>query len=1123
MTSKRHGAALPALAAVLLAFHTLMAAEFRVEDFGAVGDGVADDGPALRAAAVAASATPGPHTLHFGFGRTYRIGKEPAAHGVILFRNATDLRIEGNGSTLVNHPDNRTLVFYHCERVTVRNLTLDYDPPPFTQARITAIDHPASTIDVTVDPGYPQPAIGTFGDSTSNDVMLFEGASRDPTPVFSRKSEVAALGGSQYRLTFFNGNLTSAAAMNDYVTIKTAGSGNDLRDTDGSYIATPAGMIIAAFTDDLTFENITSYASPAMTVRSVSCDNLVFRRFDAIRKPGSNRLVCGNKDILHLKYFRHPPLIEDCRFDANNDDTINLTQPTASVVEIDTPSRLKVTDDDNTWYNIDFRPGDTVLHFRNGTGYLGEHLVTGVQTVNRKTLWITLDPPVSGSPALGDLFTLKPLQPARIRRCEMPRIFQRGLLVRVPCIIEDLRQKGGARFWTSTAGAVEGPPPYEQIYRRGIAGNPKGGLQFDIAPLTGRPGTFSAVISDSVIFRNAAPTVPVRFTRTDGATFSNNSVAFPGGSNAATYSTFDAANTSASGNLKIDAPFDSDGDGWPDAAEAAAYQPDVEVSPIFLFGAAHGAGPWTGSGGVSGIQAVAGRLRGTIDDPSAYLTNSNTWLNGSLLKHIIVVLHTSSAGTARLRWKRESDAGFDDSRSITLPVSGTGPVETLVFDPTTHPDWTDSWIRGVQIQPGSAPGTRFSIQAIAFSAGDADRDGIPDIEEGTSDPDGDGFPNMLDEDSDGDGIPDRVEAGRDSDNDGIPDYLDTDSDNDGVPDWFEWNRSGYCPVTNQPANTEFQDLLRGSSVRPPVELVVDPHAGHVTVSTHVGSGRTATIRSGPQPGEAWEEEWLLGPAMADGALSLVDPLRDRRFNTAAYGVPAEGLFAYDGFQQPLGNLAIPVGGRGFASALQPAAGKLINGGMTVAPGLTHPLKLSSGNSLGLTTFGPGLAQASYIRGLAPAAFTGHTDAAGDIISGTLYLSFLYRPAQISGSFLERFSLQMNDNLVWSLRFQQSAPDYQIDVGATTIATGVQPGVARTDLFVLRLDLDPGGLDTAKLYINPPTTTEPATPDVVVTGEFTFHELVFTRLSSQTGTSRFDEISVANSFRRAQLGHFPTRQ
>ena len=177
---------------VVIPASLLAKTSFRVEDFGAIGDGIHDDGPALRAAAAALSNTVGPTTLSFGYGRTYRMGKESQAHCSIVFQSAKNLTIEGNGSTIVNHPDNRTLVLYRCEDVALRNITLDMDPPPFTQGRIQSIDVGGSRAEVLIDPGYPLPATGTtFADNTSNDVMLYRRATREPVGgVSSRKTEV---------------------------------------------------------------------------------------------------------------------------------------------------------------------------------------------------------------------------------------------------------------------------------------------------------------------------------------------------------------------------------------------------------------------------------------------------------------------------------------------------------------------------------------------------------------------------------------------------------------------------------------------------------------------------------------------------------------------------------------------------------------------------------------------------------------------------------------------------------------------------------------------------------------------------------------------------------------------
>jgi hypothetical protein len=70
------------------------------------------------------------------------------------------------------------------------------------------------------------------------------------------------------------------------------------------------------------------------------------------------------------------------------------------------------------------------------------------------------------------------------------------------------------------------------------------------------------------------------------------------------------------------------------------------------------------------------------------------------------------------------------------------------------------------------------------TSGDADNDGISDVDEGRYDPvppdtDGDGTPDWMDEDSDGDGLSDQDEGLADDDGDGEPNS--TDPHNDGLP------------------------------------------------------------------------------------------------------------------------------------------------------------------------------------------------------------------------------------------------------------------------------------------------------------------------------------------------------
>ena len=80
---------------------------------------------------------------------TYRI-KRPLA-----FRQLKGFEFNGNGAQLINTTRGQTLHISDSNRVTIRDLTIDYDPLPFTQGTIAAFDKSAVEITVRVDAGYP--------------------------------------------------------------------------------------------------------------------------------------------------------------------------------------------------------------------------------------------------------------------------------------------------------------------------------------------------------------------------------------------------------------------------------------------------------------------------------------------------------------------------------------------------------------------------------------------------------------------------------------------------------------------------------------------------------------------------------------------------------------------------------------------------------------------------------------------------------------------------------------------------------------------------------------------------------------------------------------------------------
>ena len=76
----------------------------------------------------------------------------------IEIKDAKNLKIIADGVTLVCTRLGRAINIENCANVTLRGLTVDYDPLPFTQGRITSVAPDRGSIDIALDAGYPREA-----------------------------------------------------------------------------------------------------------------------------------------------------------------------------------------------------------------------------------------------------------------------------------------------------------------------------------------------------------------------------------------------------------------------------------------------------------------------------------------------------------------------------------------------------------------------------------------------------------------------------------------------------------------------------------------------------------------------------------------------------------------------------------------------------------------------------------------------------------------------------------------------------------------------------------------------------------------------------------------------------
>jgi len=243
----------------------------------------------------------------------------------VLVNGAQDLVIDGAGSTLV-FMDWRAggIELRSCARVTLRDLSIDYGPLPFTQGTIVALSEDRSVCEFEVHDGYP----ALSEDYLARQCYVYEPDRprlRWGVPDIYPRS-VEAIGERRGRITVSTQTpMLERVQVGDRVVLT-------IRGTAAVHLNTCA---------DVTLEDLTVHASPGIAImgRYLTGGN-VFRRV-AI-EPGpppagatQPRLMSACADGLNVAYATRGPLIEDCSFRAQGDDSVNLHGATLVVCAVE--------------------------------------------------------------------------------------------------------------------------------------------------------------------------------------------------------------------------------------------------------------------------------------------------------------------------------------------------------------------------------------------------------------------------------------------------------------------------------------------------------------------------------------------------------------------------------------------------------------------------------------------------------------------------------------------------------------------------------------------------------------------------------------------------------------------
>ena len=243
----------------------------------------------------------------------YRVAPRHQQH--LTLRGLRDIEIIAENVEMICTETTRALTVSNCRNVTLRGLTIDYDPLPFTQGRIVALSENNTIHDIELLDGYPP----------ADRVRAFK------YEIFRPDTRTLRFGSyHQFRVEKAGPNR-----------IRVIREGSYRGEQVGDLIAigteySPGGQIPHAImlTDcqNVTLEDVTLYASNCFGFFETHCTRTTYRRCRVERRPADDdfkprqeaRIRSLNADAYHSKHAVVGPQLIDCTAHFQADDCINI-------------------------------------------------------------------------------------------------------------------------------------------------------------------------------------------------------------------------------------------------------------------------------------------------------------------------------------------------------------------------------------------------------------------------------------------------------------------------------------------------------------------------------------------------------------------------------------------------------------------------------------------------------------------------------------------------------------------------------------------------------------------------------------------------------------------------------
>ena len=270
---------------------------------------------------------------------TYQFEPLPSAAGGgtqphAAFQALNDVTIDGNGATFVfTAPLHGGFDFVGGTNLTIRNLTLDYDPVPFTQGVITDFSQTDRTITLALDAGYP-----TFDHQMFERADTVYATTHDTDGQFIHGIRASGSADKEFTAITHLDDRTYRLTLEDYSSLRGIEPNNRL-----TVVARNNQAALRFYKlSNPSLQNVTIRASNGGAFAAQVCATPTFQDCTITPPPDTDRQLSTVADGVRITNCLDSARVEGCRHERLGDDSVAVDYRLAELTAFRSDTEIRV-------------------------------------------------------------------------------------------------------------------------------------------------------------------------------------------------------------------------------------------------------------------------------------------------------------------------------------------------------------------------------------------------------------------------------------------------------------------------------------------------------------------------------------------------------------------------------------------------------------------------------------------------------------------------------------------------------------------------------------------------------------------------------------------------------------